>query len=137
MRINNLENLMISISEVKKKLSEVINEKMTKIIVKNNTPVSVIMPYTDYTELLEGKNDLQQKLQSVGQEITLKNGVKIMVCVENTDKDVIIRTFKKMKTSGDYKLHFTQTMSIPSYEETLTTDELMDFWLKETNNVSN
>lgn len=135
MKINNLENLMISISEVKKKLSEVINDRMTKIIVKNNTPVSVIMPYTEYTELLNEKNEKQQNLQSVGQEITLKNGVKVMVCVEHTDEDIIIKTFKKMKTSGDYKLHFTQTMSIPSYEETLTTDELMNFWLKNTNEI--
>ena len=131
MKLQNLENIMISISEIKKQLSEVVNKKMTKIIVKNNTPVSVVLPYEDYMNLTKDIKDIQIQLKSVGQEITLANGVQIMVCVEHTQKDVIIKTFKKMKTSGDYKLHFTQSMGLPSYEETLTTDELREYWLGE------
>lgn len=133
MKLPNLENVMISISEIKKQLSEVVNKSMTKVIVKNNMPVSVIMPYDNYVEMTKNENDFQTQLKSVGQEVTLSNGVQVMVCVEHTQDEIIIKTFKKMKTTGDYKLHFTQRMSHPSYEETLTTEELREYWLGKNN----
>lgn len=133
MKLLNLENIMISISEIKKQLSEVVNKGMTKIIVKNNVPLSVIMPYNDYMKMTKNVNDVTAQLKSVGQEITLSNGVQVMVCVEHNQEDLIIKTFKKMKTTGDYKLHFTHTMSHPSYEETLTVEELRKYWLEEKN----
>lgn len=128
-KLPNFEGLMISISEIKKQLSEVVNKGMTKVIVKNNVPVSVITPYEEYMKMNERLEEVNNELHSVGQEITLNNGVKVMVCVEHTEDELIIKTFKKMKTSGDYRLHFTQRMSLPSYEETLTTDELREHWL--------
>lgn len=133
MKLPNLENVMISISEIKKQLSEVVNKGMTKVIVKNNMPVSVIMPYDDYIEMTKNTNDLQKQLKSVGQEITLSNGVRVMVCVEHTQDEIIIKTFKKMKTTGDYKLHFTQRLGHPRYEETLTTEELRKYYFGEDN----
>lgn len=129
MNMPNIEKMMISISEVKKQLSEVVNKQLTKIIIKNNMPLSAIMPYEEYLSLVNGAEEVQKQLRSVGQEITLPNGVKVMVCVEYNENDLIIKTYKKMKTSGDYSLHYTQSMSHPSYESTLTTDELREYWL--------
>lgn len=74
-------------------------------------------------------NEVQTELKSVGQEITLKNGVKVMIVVEDNENELVIKTFKKMKSSGDYRLHFTQGMSVPSYENTLTTDELREYYM--------
>ena len=61
----NLEKMMISISEIKKQLSEVVNDKLTKIIMKNNSPVSVIMPYDEYVKL---KNDKISSMITLSEE---------------------------------------------------------------------
>jgi len=76
MKIQNLENLMVSASEVKVELPEIMAKKMTKVIVKNNTPVSVIMPYDEYVAMNENIEDGQRQLARVGQDITLNNGVQ-------------------------------------------------------------
>lgn len=128
MKIPNLKELMISISELKKELSEIISKKMTKVIIKNNEPVSIIMPYSEYVKINENIEDNQKLLNEIGQDITLSNGVQIKVCVETGinkpfDEDIAIKTYIKMKTSGEYKLHYTLHLSPPSKEQTLTIEE--------------
>lgn len=133
MKILNLSELMISLSDFKSQLSEIVSNKKTKVILKNNEPVSVIMPYDEYVALNENVGDTKKLLKRVGQDITLNNDVQVMVCVElGTDKyapdDMAVKTYLKMKTSGDYKLHHTLHLSPPSIEQTLTIEELMDYY---------
>lgn len=128
MKMPNLSDLMVSVSDFKKQLSEIISKKKTKIIVKNNEPVSAIIPYDDYVEMNQNIEETQMLLKRVGQDVTLSNGVQIMVVVDMGDKkygddNIVIKTFIKMKTSGDYKLHHTLRLSSPREEETLTLEE--------------
>lgn len=124
----NLKELMVSLSEFKKQASDIINSKLTKVIVKNNEPVSVIMPYGDYLALTEDVEDVQRMMRATGEEITLSNGVKIMVLVETDNENIIIKTYTKMKTSGEYKPYFTHYLSNPSVTQTLTTEELTEHY---------
>lgn len=130
MKLPNLKDLMISISEVKQQLSEVVNKKMTKVIVKNNEPVSIIMPYTDYIQMAEKVLDNQNLIKGIGQDITLSNGVQIMVLVETSmdktkSEEIAVKTYVKMKTSGDYKLHYTLYLNNPNVESTMTIEEII------------
>lgn len=127
--MSNFENLMIGLSEVKNTLSEVVNNGLTKIIVKNNKPVSVLVPYEEYKVLESKAKEGDEIIGRVGNDITLDNGVQIMVTVSKggiNDSGIAIKTFVKMKTSGDYKLHFTQYIPNPSVESTYTPEELAE-----------
>lgn len=127
--MSNFENLMIGLSEVKNTLSEVVNNGLTKIIVKNNKPVSVLVPYEEYKVLESKAKEGDEIIGRVGNDITLDNGVQIMVTVSKggiNDSGIAIKTFIKMKTSGDYKLHFTQYIPNPSVESTYTPEELAE-----------
>lgn len=127
--MSNFENLMIGLSEVKNTLSEVVNNGLTKIIVKNNKPVSVLVPYEEYKVLESKAKEGDEIIGRVGNDITLDNGVQIMVTVSKggiNDSGIAIKTFVKMKTSGDYKLHFTQYIPNPSVESTYTPQELAE-----------
>lgn len=124
--MKNLKNLMISISEFKAQLSEIIKNKGTKVIVKNNEPVAVIMPYDEYIYTIEKKEESEKIIGQMGQDITLDNGVQMMVTVSKEDKNLCIKTYIKMKTTGDYKLHFTQYLGMPNSDEALTTKEIID-----------
>lgn len=127
--MSNFENLMIGLSEVKNTLSEVVNNGLTKIIVKNNKPVSVLVPYEEYKVLESKAKEGDEIIGRVGNDITLDNGVQIMVTVSKSginDSGIAIKTFIKMKTSGDYKLHFTQYIPNPSVESTYTPEELAE-----------
>ena len=79
--MSNFENLMIGLSEVKNTLSEVVNNGLTKIIVKNNKPVSVLVPYEEYKVLESKAKEGDEIIGRVGNDITLDNGVQIMVTV--------------------------------------------------------
>lgn len=117
MKMPNLSEIMVSITDFKKELSEIIKQKQTKVIVKNNEPVSIIMPYEDY---VSG----QQAIQATGDVIRLSNGVDIKVLVEEENGAIVTKTYLKMKNSNEFKLHFTHSMSNPSVEQTLTNEEL-------------
>jgi len=132
MKIQNLDNLMVSASEVKKELPEIMTKQMTKVIVKNNTPVSVIMPYTEYIAMNEGRLEEQKQLSEIGEDMTLVNGVQVKIVAEQGSSfsadDLVIKLYVKMKSSGDYKLHFTYNMCPPSREQTLTIEELTKYY---------
>lgn len=117
MKIPNLTELMISLTDFKKQISDIVSKKSTKVIIKNNEPVSIFMPYSEYLSMSE-------IIKATGEDITLSNGVVIKVCVEQEENQIAIKTYLKMKTSGDYKLHFTQYLGNPTVEQTLTTEEL-------------
>lgn len=111
---------MISLTDFKKQISDIIAKKSTKVIIKNNEPVSIFMPYSEYLSM-------ENLIKATGEDIPLPNGVTVKVCVEVEDKgDIAIKTYLKMKTSGEYKLHFTQYMGAPHVEQTLTTEEIME-----------
>lgn len=128
--INNLQDLMIGVSEFKAKVNEIINNKLTKIIMKNNNPVSVVLPYEEYIALKEQAEEGKNIIGRLGQDITLDNGVQIMVTVNKEEEGFCIKNYIKMKTSGDYKLDFTQHHGTPSVEKTYTVDELISMMQK-------
>lgn len=129
MLIPNLNDLMISVSELKKDLSRVINDRLTKVVVKNNTPVSVITPYDEYLLLNKKSQDIQGVLNNIGEDITLANGVQIKVLVETLGEDksdeVYIKTYVKMKTTGKYKLYYTLRLGYLDISQVLTTEEII------------
>lgn len=137
MKMLNLNNIMISISEAKKQFSEMVNKGMTKVIIKNNEPVSVVLPYNDYLAMTEQIEEGKTLLKGIGQDITLNNGTQVMVCVSTNDKDslssdgISIKIYLKMKTSGDYKLHYTLHLGAPNVDETLTSEELVRSYMGE------
>ncbi|MDF2884830.1 MAG: hypothetical protein K0R54_5400 [Clostridiaceae bacterium] len=121
-------NEIISISDFKKQASQILNQKETKVIMKNNEPLSVIIPYEEYLKTIEEAK--QELLRGIGQDITMKNGVKLMVCVE-TEEDtsregIAIKVYKKMQTSGDYKLFYTLHLDAPGIETTFTNEEYLE-----------
>lgn len=118
MQFPKLKDVMISLSEFKKELSSLIEKQVTKIVVKNNEPVAVLMSYDDYENLLDGR-------KSPGEVFSLTNGVKVKVIVEEENGNLVTRTYIQMKSSDEFKLHFTHSMSNPSVEQTLTTEELV------------
>lgn len=127
--MDNFKNLMIGISELRNTLSEVINERVKRIVVKNNKPVSILIPYEEYKTLEKQAKESKEIIGQLGQDITLDNGVQVMVTVSKGDLNeggLDIKTYVKMKTSGNYKLHFTQHLSNPSVESTYTNEELID-----------
>lgn len=128
--MKNLKNLMISISDFKTQLSDIIKNKLTKVIVKNNEPVAVIIPYEEYIENLKNVEESKNLLGRIGKDITLDNGVQMMISIGKDDRGICIKTFIKMKTSGDYKLYFTQYLGNPTIEQTLTTDEIIQKYKK-------
>lgn len=128
--MKNLKDLMISISEFKVQMSEIIKNKVTKVIVKNNEPVAVIMPYAEYIERAKDS----ERIEQIGQDITLQNGVQIMVTVsKEKDDSLCIKTYVKMKITGDYKLHFTHHIGMPTIESTMTTKEIIEFYERNDN----
>ena len=128
--MKNLKDLMISISEFKVQMSEIIKNKVTKVIVKNNEPVAVIMPYAEYIERAKDS----ERIAQIGQDITLQNGVQMMVTVsKEKDDSLCIKTYVKMKTTGDYKLHFTHHIGMPTIESTMTTKEIIEFYERNDN----
>ena len=128
--MKNLKDLMISISEFKVQMSEIIKNKVTKVIVKNNEPVAVIMPYAEYIERAKDS----ERIEQIGQDITLQNGVQMMVTVsKEKDDSLCIKTYVKMKTTGDYKLHFTHHIAMPTIESTMTTKEIIEFYERNDN----
>ena len=134
MKIPNLTELMISLTDFKKQISDIISKGKTKVIVKNNEPVSIFMPYSEYLSM-------ENIIKSTGEDITLPNGVVVKVTVEidegETFKgDIVIKTYIKMKTSGEYKLHFTQHLGSPQVHQTLTNEEVMkEYELKSVKDV--
>lgn len=131
MKIPNLTDLMISISEFKKQLSDIIKNSQTKVIVKNNAPVSVVMPYSEYLNLNNNVVDVQNMIKSAGEDITLSNGVQVKVLVEIENEgafrdSIVIKTYRKMKTSGEYELHYTLHLGSPNVTQTLTNEEIME-----------
>lgn len=119
MKIPNLTDLMISVTDFKKQISDIISKKATKVIIRNNEPVSIVMPYEEYLTMAS-------VIRATGEEITLSNGVVAKVCVKTTKDDIVIKTYRKMKTSGEFVLHFTHTMSNPMVDQTLTNEEMMN-----------
>lgn len=130
MKIPNLKEIMISLTDFKKQLSEIMTTKQTKIIVKNNEPTTIVMPYDDYVILNNNIDNFQNEINSVGESIILSNGVEVKVVVTVEKKgnyeDLVTKTYIKMKTSGEWKEHHSHSMSAPSYEQTLTTQEIME-----------
>jgi len=133
MRIDNLENLMVGISEVKKELPEIVSKQMTKVIVKNNVPVSVIMPYDEYVTLNENQEENKNRIVRMGQNFTMHNGVDVMVVAGInvggfSNNDLSIKMFYKMKNTDDLKLFHTFNISTPSIEGTYTSKEMWDMY---------
>lgn len=130
MKIPNLKEIMISLTDFKKQLSEIMTTKQTKIIVKNNEPTTIVMPYDDYVILNNNIDNFQNEINSVGESIILSNGVEVKVVVTVEKKgnyeDLVTKMYIKMKTSGEWKEHHSYSMSAPSYEQTLTTQEIME-----------
>lgn len=117
MKIPNLSEIMVSITDFKKDLSDIIKKRQTKVIVKNNEPVSIIMPYDEY---VSG----EQTIRGTGEVVRLSNGVDVKVLVAEENGSVVTKTYLKMKNSDEFKLHFTHSMSNPSVEQTMTNEEL-------------
>lgn len=132
MKIPNLKEIMISLTDFKKQLSEIMTTKQTKIIVKNNEPTTIVMPYDDYVILNNNIDNFQNAINSVGESIILSNGVEVKVVVTVDKKgnyeDLVTKTYIKMKTSGEWKEHYSHSMSAPAYEQTLTTQEIMEYY---------
>lgn len=127
----NLNELMVSVTDLKKELSKIIANNLTKIIVRNNKPVSILMPYSDYLNINKNEEILQNKISQTGDDITLPNGVQMKVCVETPSEEsergeVEINTYIKMKTSGEYKLHYTLRLSTPNENQNLTNEEIIE-----------
>jgi len=126
---------MMGISEVKKELSEIVSKEMTKVIVKNNVPVSVIMPYADYVTMNENNVENKDRLAKFGQTFTMENGVEVMVVAgidigdSAISKDCLtMKMFYKMKNSDDLKLFHTFNIGAPSLESTYTSKEHWDMY---------
>lgn len=132
MKIQNLDGLMVSASEVKKELPEIMAKQMTKVIVKNNTPVSVIMPYDEYVAMNETQEENKNRMVRMGQNFTMSNGVDVMVVaglgIGNFEDDLTIKMFYKMKNSGDLKLFHTFNIGSPSVESTYTNQEMWEMY---------
>lgn len=119
--LGNLKDLMIGITDLKKNLADIIKENKTKVIIRNNEPVSILMPYDEFVSN-------QQGIRVAGEEFELSNGVKVKVLVEEVNGCIETKTYIKMKSSEEYKLHFNHAMSNPSVEQTLTTEELVQHY---------
>ncbi|HHT7008671.1 TPA: type II toxin-antitoxin system Phd/YefM family antitoxin [Bacillus cereus] len=135
MKIPNLHQLIISLTDFKKKITDIINKKETKVVMKNNEPIAVFMPYSEY-------HSIDNQIKATGEDITLPNGVQIKVVVDTNDdkyshNDISIKTYVKMKTSGEYKLFYTQYLSAPHEESTLTTEEYIASMEEKYNNKEN
>jgi len=133
MKIQNLDGLMVSASDVKKELPEIMSKQMTKVIVKNNVPVSVIMPYDEYVAMNENQEETKNRMIRMGQNFTMDNGVEVMVVAGIGDSGfsrggLSIRMFYKMKNSDDLKLFHTFNISSPSVEGTYTSKEMWDMY---------
>ena len=132
MKLQNLNELMISASDVKKELPEIMSNQITKLIVKNNVPVSVIMPYSDYLTMAVNDNEEEiiSKMIMMGQGFTMNNGVEVLVTAgiggTFSKDDLVIKVFHKMKNSDDLKLFHTFNIGSPSIELTMTTDEIRE-----------
>ena len=61
MKIQDLESLLMNVSDVRAKIAEIIENRQTKVIVKNNVPKSVIMPYDEYVELMNKIEQLESE----------------------------------------------------------------------------
>ena len=118
MNIPNLTDLMISVTDFKKQIADIMKNKKTKVIVRNNEPVSIIMPYADY-------QDMTGAIKSTGEPFVLPNGVVMKVLVEVDNEQIAIKQYIQMKSTGEWKLHFTNYMGHPRPEEAMTTDEIM------------
>lgn len=133
MKIQNLDGLMVSASDVKKELPEIMTKQMTKVIVKNNVPVSVIMPYDEYVAMNENQEETKIRMVRMGQNFTMDNGVEVLVVAGIgiggfSDGDLSMKMFYKMKNSDDLKLFHTFNISAPSIESTYTSKEMWDMY---------
>lgn len=118
MNIPNLTDLMISVTDFKKQIADIMKNKKTKVIVRNNEPVSIIMPYADY-------QDMTGAIKSTGEPFVLPNGVVMKVLVEVEPEQIAIKQYIQMKSTGEWKLHFTQYMGQPRPETAMTNEEIM------------
>jgi len=132
MKIQNLDGLMVSASEVKKELPEIMAKQMTKVIVKNNAPVSVIMPYDEYVAMNENQEETKSRMVRMGQNFTMNNGVEVIVVagvgIGNFEDDLCLKMFYKMKNSDELKLFHTFNIGAPSIEGTYTNQEMWDMY---------
>ena len=130
MKIQNLDGLMVSASEVKKELPEIMTKQMTKVIVKNNVPVSVIMPYDEYIAINENQEETKTLMIKMGQNFTMNKGVEVMVIagvgIGNFEDDLCIKMFYKMNNSDELKLFHTFNIGSPNVESTYTNQEMWD-----------
>lgn len=118
MNIPNLTELMISVTDFKKQIADIMKNKKTKVIVRNNEPVSIIMPYGDY-------QDMSGAIKATGEPFVLPNGVVMKVLMEVENEQIAIKQYIQMKSTAEWKLHFTQYMGHPRPEEAMTNDEIM------------
>ena len=132
MKIQNLDGLMVSASEVKKELPEIMTKQMTKVIVKNNAPISVIMPYDEYVAMNENQEETKSRMVRMGQNFIMNNGVEVMVVagvgIGNFEDDLCIKMFYKMKNSDELKLFHTFNIGSPSVESTYTNQEMWNIY---------
>ena len=118
MNIPNLTDLMISVTDFKKQIADIMKNKKTKVIVRNNEPVSIIIPYEEY-------RDMANAFKATGEPFVLSNGVVMKVLVEIENEQIAIKQYIQMKSTGEWKLHFTQYMGQPRPETAMTNEEIM------------
>lgn len=118
MNIPNLTDLMISVTDFKKQIADIMKNKKTKVIIRNNEPVSIIMPYEEY-------RDMSGSIKATGEPFVLPNGVVMKVLVEMESEQIAIKQYIQMKSTGEWKLHFTQYMGHPRPEVAMTNEEII------------
>lgn len=118
MNIPNLSELMISVTDFKKQIADIMKNKKTKVIIRNNEPVSIILPYEEY-------QDMSGAIRATGEPFVLPNGVVMKVLAEVGKEQIAIKQYIQIKSTGEWKLHFTQYMGHPRPEEAMTNDEIM------------
>lgn len=126
--MKNLDELLISISDFKTHLSEIIKDKQTRVIVKNNRPVSVIMPYGEYIResiISDTENGMEN-----GREMLLSNGVKVKVVVslDAENGKVVTKVWAKSRYSSGYKLNHAFHLGYPSVESTLHPQDIGGYY---------
>lgn len=127
MRRRDLDLQMIGITELKKNLSYVVDNSEKMLIVKNNTPVSVLVPYGEYI-ILSATNDEVKKLMietnermvRMGQDIDLE-GLQVLVTTEVGgmfgSKDLVLKTHYKIPGTDDYRHYHTFSLGRPYVPE--------------------
>lgn len=117
----NLKEATVGASEVKRELSDIMTEEQTRIIMKNNKPTSVIMPYSKYVQLVASDEKRDELIQDFGTEVNMGNGtVMTVVASKTTDfggrPELVVRVLYKTEHHSQYVEHYTMRLNAPFLE---------------------